>query len=101
MYVQSRAIGVSPDRTVASVTSVGMKLPDSFRSAKNWMPGMMSSKLPPLASDAAITAAKAAPASRGSPLSATWPLYSGFFRSAKVFGGFFTRVVLVPRAMIP
>ena len=94
-------MGVSPESTVASVTWVGMKLPESFRSLKYWMPGMMSSKLPPLASDAAITAANAAPASRGSPLSATWPLYSGFFRSANVFGGFFTSVSLAPMAMIP
>ena len=95
------AIGVSPESTVAGVTSVGMRLPDSFSSAKNWMPGMMSSALPPLASDAAMTAANAAPASRGSPLSATWPSYSGFFRSANVFGAFGTIVVLVTIAMMP
>ena len=83
------------------MTLAGTKLPSFFRSAKYWMPGMMSSELPPLASDAAITPANAAPASRGSSLRATLPLYSGFFRSANVFGAFFTRVVLVPRAMIP
>ena len=61
---------------------------------------MMSSALPPLASDAAITPAKAAPALRGSSLSATLPLYSGFFRSANVFGAFGTIVVFVVIAMI-
>ena len=86
---------------MAWVSATGIRLPDAFRSAKYWMPGMMSSKLPPLASDAAITAAKAAPASRGSPFKDTWPLYSGFSRSANVAGGLSTRVVLVPMAMMP
>ena len=95
------AIGVSPERMVWVVTLAGTKLPSFFRSAKYWIPGMMSSGLPPLASDAAITPAKAAPALRGSSLSATLPLYSGFFRSANVFGAFFTTVVLVVSAMIP
>ena len=65
------------------------------------MPGMMSSALPPLASDAAITAANAEPASRGSPLRATMPSYSGFFRSAQLFGAFLTIVVFVPMAITP
>ena len=95
------AIGVSPDSTVAWVTSTPTRLPISLSSAKNSMPGMMSSALPPLASDAAITAANAAPASRGSPFSATRPSYSGFFRSANVFGAFGTIVVLVEIAMMP
>ena len=55
------------------VTWVSLRIPAAFRSAKYWMPGMMSSNEPPLASDAAITAANAAPASRGSPLSDTIP----------------------------
>ena len=94
-------IGVSPARTEASVTCTSDRLPIDFSSAKNSMPGMMSSNEPPLASEAAITAAKAAPASRGSPLSATRPSYSGSLRSANVWGAVSTSVVLVPMAMIP
>ena len=48
-----------------------------------------------------MTAANAEPDSRGSPLSATRPSYSGFFRSANVFGAFGTIVVLVEIAMMP
>ena len=62
---------------------------------------MMSSKLPPLARAAANTAASPAPVLRGSPLSATWPLYCGSFRSAMVFGGFFTSTVFEPMASTP
>ena len=86
---------------MAGVTSTAPRLPDCFSSAKNSMPGMMSSALPPLASEAAITAANAAPASRGSPFSATNPAYSGFFRSAHVAGALGTIVVLVRIDMIP
>ena len=58
----------------------------SFSSAKKSMPGWMSSSEPPFATEAAKTAANAEPDSRGSPFSATLPLYSGFFRSAQLAG---------------
>ena len=83
------------------VTSVPPRLPDALRSAKYWMPGMMSSALPPLAMEAAMTAANAAPASRGSPFRLIMPSYSGFSMSAKLFGALGTMVVLVVIAMMP
>ena len=46
----------------------------------------MSSKEPPLASEAAYTPAKAEPDLVGLPFSATLPLYSGLSRSAKLVG---------------
>ncbi len=50
----------------------------------------MSSKEPLLASAAAYTPPKAEPDLVGLPLRATWPLYCGFSRSAKVVGQVFT-----------
>src|SRR5207244_11591180 len=79
-------MGVSPDSTVDGLASTGVKLPLFFRAPKKAMPGLMSSKDPPLASAAANTAEKAAFALVGSPLSATLPLYAGSLRSAKDAG---------------
>ena len=56
----------------------------------------MSSRLPPLASAAAHTPANAEAACVGSPLSATWPLYSGLSRSANVVGQLGTILELQP-----
>ena len=55
------------------------------------MPGPTLLSEPPFASAAAKTPAIAEPDWSGLPLSATLFLYSGFSRSANVFGGVLTR----------
>ena len=77
---------VSPFSTVAGVDWTGLKLPFAFSLPKKSRPGWMLSSEPPLASAAAYTPPKAEPDLVGSPFSATWPLYSGLSRSAKVVG---------------
>ena len=59
----------------------------------------MSSRLPPFASAAAQTPAKAAAACVGLPLSATWPAYCGSSRSAIVVGHSATTEALQPIEM--
>ena len=94
-------MGVSPLWIVAGVLFTGMKFPSFFSSAKNSIPGVMSSREPPLARAADQTAEKAAFARRGSPLRATLPLYSGFLRSAQRCGTVLTTFRLIPNAMTP
>jgi len=58
------------------------------------MPACTFCREPPFASADAITTDTAEFDASGLPLIATLPLYSGFFRSANVFGGFGTSVLL-------
>ena len=83
-------IGVSPLCTVAGVTSTGLKLPAFLTFTKKSMPLPMSSRLPPLASEAAHTPLNAAAACVGLPLSATWPLYCGSSSALNVVGQILT-----------
>ncbi|CAM5681279.1 hypothetical protein SBADM41S_07929 [Streptomyces badius] len=89
-------MGVSPFSTVAGVDSTGMKLPLFFSLPKKSMPGWMSPNEPLLASEAAYTPPNAEPDLVGLPLSATFPLYSGFRRSAKVSGQVVMRAASQP-----
>jgi hypothetical protein len=58
------------------------------------MPACTFDSEPPLASADAMTTETAEFDASGLPLIATLPRYSGFFRSANVFGGFGTSVLL-------
>ena len=87
--------GVWPFATVAGVASTVMKLPMSFSSLKKSMPGWMSSREPPLATEAAKTPANAEPDNREhDSSSATGVSDSAFY----VLGG---RVVAVRRDPVP
>ena len=66
--------GVWPDSMVAGVGSTGRKLPALFSWLKKSTPLVRSPTVPPLATEAICTPAKAAPASVGLPFSATLPL---------------------------
>lgn len=89
-------IGVWPLATVVAEDSTGMKSPFLLSSVKKSIPGWMSSKEPPFARADAWTPAKTEPDVVGSPLSATWPLYSGLRRSARVEGQVLTRLASQP-----
>ncbi len=78
--------GVWPEAMVAGVGSTGRKLPAALSCLKKSTPLVTSPAVPPLASEAICTPAKAAPALVGSPLRATLPLYAGLSRSASDVG---------------
>ena len=95
LYVQSSTIGVSPDRIVLSSAAT------SDQDALLLEVGEVLDAGHDVVERAAVgercrhTPANAAPASRGSPLSDTWPAYCGSLRSANDVGTFSTSVVLV------
>ena len=94
-------MGVWPLWIVASLGSTLSRLPFLEIWPQNVRPGAMSSSEPLLAIAPAQTLANADAACVGSPLMATWPLYTGLARSASVVGQLATSLALQPMEMKP
>ena len=86
---------------VCGVAWTGRKLPTLFSCWKKSIPGPMSERLPPLASEAEKTPATADPDESGLPLRATLFLYSGLSRSFHDFGAFGMTAWLTPNEVTP
>jgi hypothetical protein len=90
----------SPFSTFALLGATEVRLPALLRSSKYFSPASMFFSSPPFAKFAARTVIAPWAALRGS-LIATMFLYSGFIRSAQLWGTFLTRAVLTANEIVP